>query len=72
MANNIDFTINQSVRNDDRFFVRVLLQNHHFKNACFQQASTYSCAIDSFLEICYRTLVPYIYNIENRSAFFTY
>jgi len=51
MANNIDFTINQSIRNDDRFFVRVLLQNHHFKNACFQQASTYSCAIDSFLEI---------------------
>ena len=42
----------------------------HLLNECRLKASVYSCAIDSFIEVCYAILYPIISHLESKSEFF--
>ena len=43
----------------------------HFKNSCRQQPSTFSCAVDCFLELGYVIFYSQISNVSIKSEFFT-
>ena len=71
---NVDFNIlrlrTENVTESPCLVSRLLNQgDNHFRNSCFEQPSTYSCAIDCFLEISYRAILNHVNNIS-RSDFF--
>lgn len=43
----------------------------HFRNACRLEPSVFTCAVDSFLEICFVALHSLIENMDFKSDFFT-
>lgn len=42
----------------------------HFMNACREQNSVFTCAVDSFLETCFVAIGSYIPTIAEKSPFF--
>lgn len=62
---NIDFSIQP--RNID--FLFEALRGAHFRNSCFREPGTFSCAIDCFLEISYRVILKHLIGIS-QSLFF--
>ena len=58
-------SINEVVfENHVNFSVSNVSQRIHFMNACIDTPSAYSCAVDCFLEICFRLFVKDLHDIS--------